>query len=204
MICFCDVMVRRLAEIIGVKILGKKNLTYLKRKIFDLKTYGYYMDLGTVESFKMAGMTGYGFSFLGDAYVVDKQKGQTEATVVRVFFSDPFSRQLLARRAVKRPLGMLKMRDELSQLLHLYLEPILLSRGIEKEHSVELLHLIELLHLPPAKWHQFKSKRKAIFSKALRTLNQLTTADGHRFLVEIQQGLNPKDFILVAKLQAKK
>jgi hypothetical protein len=37
---------------------------------------------------------------------------------------------------------MLKMRIELRFLLRLYLEPILIGRGVEREHAIKLLHLI--------------------------------------------------------------
>ena len=63
-----------------------------------------------------------------------------------------YTRQLLGRRVVSRPKNLLRMRSELAFVLRLYLEPILLSRGTQKQHSIELLNLIQLLNLPTAGW----------------------------------------------------
>jgi hypothetical protein len=65
-------------------------------------------------------------------------------------FSDPFSRQLLTRQVVSRPKEMLNERSELAFVLRLYLEPILIGRGIGRDHSIELLNMIRVLNLPNA------------------------------------------------------
>lgn len=80
--------------------------------------------------------------------------------MLRVTFSDAYSRQLLARRVVSRPKEVLKMSSELAFALRLYLEPILIGCG--REHSIELLNLIKVLNLPVAGWHRFKSRRNAV------------------------------------------
>ena len=85
---------------------------------------------------------------------------------------------------------MLKMRSELAFLLIFYLEPILMARGIGRGHSIELLRLIRVLNLPAAGWHQFKSRRNAIFQKAIHELRGMTTSDGSGIDVQVRQGLN--------------
>src|SRR6266849_463742 len=137
-------------------------------------------------------LKGYGFTLIDGVELVDKTRHKMEQTTFRITFSDPYSRQLLARRVVSRPKDMLKMRSELALLLRLYLEPILIGRGVGRQHSIELLNLIQVLNLPAAGWHKFKSRRKAIFEKAIRELQGMNTADGRGIGVEIQQGLNPR------------
>ena len=198
--CFCRVSIRRLAELLGWESFGGRDLTHLKRKTIKIKVTGYYLELEAVEELRKAGLKGYGFSLIDGFDLVDRRRHGLEQTTFRVLFSDPYSRQLLARRVVTRPKEMLKMRGELAFLLRLYLEPILIGRGVGREHSIELLNLIRVLNLPSAGWHQYKSRRKAIFTKALRELQGLTTADGSRIDVQIQQGLNLLDFMLVARL----
>jgi hypothetical protein len=153
-----------------------------------------------VEGLRNAGLKGYGFSLIDGFDLVDRSRHGLEQTTFRVLFSDPYSRQLLARRVVSRPKEMLKMRSELAFLLRLYLEPILMGRGAGGEHAIELLNLIRVLNLPTAGWHRFKSRRKAIFTKALQDLQGMKTADGGEIDVGIQQGLNQRDFMLVARL----
>src|SRR2546425_694387 len=85
-----------------------------------------------------------------ESSLVDKTWHKMEQTTSCISFSDPYSRQLLARRVVSRPRDLLKMRSELAFVLRLYLEPILLGRGIGSKHSIEFLHLIRVLNLPAA------------------------------------------------------
>jgi hypothetical protein len=195
--CFCRVPIRRLAQLLGWETFGGRDLAYLKRKTINIKVTGYYLELEAVEELRIAGLKGYGFSLIDGFDLVDRRRRGLDQTTFRVCFSDPYSRQLLARRVVSRPKEMLKMRSELAFLLKLYVEPILMSRG---EHSIELLNLIRVLNLPPAGWHQFKSRRKAVFAKAVHELLGTQTADGSFIDVRIQQGLNPHDFVLVACL----
>jgi len=51
-----------------------------------------------------------------------------------------------------------------------------------------------------AGWHRYRSRRKAVSSKAIQELQGLGTTAGRGIDVEIQQGLNQRDFILVARL----
>ena len=198
--CFCRVPIRRLAQLLGWEAFGGRDLAYLKRKTINIKVTGYYLELEAVEELRSAGLKGYGFSLIDGFDLVDRKRYRLEQTTFRVLFSDPYSRQLLARRVVSRPKEMLKMRSELAFLLRLYLEPILVSRGVEGEHSIELLNLIRVLNLPAAGWHRFKSRRKAIFAKAIRELQDMKTVDGCGIDIEIQQGLNQRDFMFVARL----
>jgi hypothetical protein len=96
---------------------------------------------------------------------------------------------------------MLKLRSELAFVLRLYLEPILIGRGIGRDHSIELLNLIRILNLPNAGWHRFKSRRKAIFARAFEELSGMKTSDGHVMEIKLRQGLNRADYLLVGCLR---
>jgi hypothetical protein len=69
------------------------------------------------------------------------------------------------------------------------------------KHSIELLNLIDVLKLPEAGWHKFKSRRKAIFEKAVQELREMKTNDGKSINIEFAQGANSNDFMLVASLR---
>jgi hypothetical protein len=200
--CYCQVPIRRLAQLLGWESFGGRDLAHLKRKAINLKMKAYYLELDAVEELRKAGLKGYGFTLIDGFDLIDKTRNRLEETTFRVSFSDPYSRQLLARRVVSRPKDLLKMRSELAFVLRLYLEPILISRGIGREHSIELLNLIKVLNLPAAGWHRFKSRRKAIFAKAINELQETKTADGRRIHVEIRQGSNSVDFMLVGRLNS--
>lgn len=197
--CFCRVPIRRLAQLLGWEAFGGRDLAHLKRKTIKLKMTGYYLELEAVEELRSAGVKGYGFSLIDGFDLVAKTRNGLEQTTFRVRFSDPYSRQLLARRVVSRPKDMLKMRSELAFLLRLYLEPILIGRGAGREHAIELLNLIKILNLPAAGWHRYKSRRKAVFAKAIQELQGIATTAGRGIDVEIRQGLNQRDFMLVAR-----
>lgn len=198
--CHCNVPVRRLAQLLGWGAFGGRDLDHLKRKVISLTIKGYYLELDAVEELRRAGMKGYGFTFIDGVEVIDRTQHQTEQTILRTRFSDPYSRQLLARRVVSRPRELLKMRSELAFVLRLYLEPILLSRRADKEHSIGLANLIKLLNLPVAGWHKYKSRRRAIFGKAIRELHGMKTTSGQRIDIQIRQGMNARDFMLVGRL----
>ena len=201
--CICRAAVREVAHLLGWEQFGGKDLAHLKRKIINLKVKPYYLDLEAVEEFRLAGIKGYGFALVDGVELVEKAKHNREHTVLFIRFSDPYSRQLLARRVVSRPKEMLTMRGEIAFLLRLYLEPILISRGVGGEHAIELQNLIQVLHLPAAGWHKYKSRRKTQFSKAMQELGGMTTTAGLAMDLQIEQGLNPKDFMLVARLIVK-
>jgi hypothetical protein len=198
--CFCDVPIRGLARLLGWESFGGRDLAHLKRKAINLKMKAYYLELDAVEELKRAGLKGYGFTLIDGIDLIEKTRHRLEQTTFRVSFSDPFSRQLLMRRAVSRPKDMLKLRSELAFVLRLYLEPILIGRGIGRDHSIELLNLIRILNLPNAGWHRFKSRRKAIFAKAVEELHGTKTSDGRALQVELRQGMNRADYLLVGRL----
>jgi hypothetical protein len=198
--CYCEVPVRSLARLLGWESFGGRDLAHLKRKAINLKMKAYYLELDAVEELKRAGLKGYGFTLIDGFELIEKTRHRLEQTTFRISFSDPFSRQLLARRVVSRPKEMLKLRSELAFVLRLYLEPILIGRGIGRDHSIELLNLIRILNLPNAGWHRFKSRRKAIFARAFEELSGMKTSDGHIMEVKLRQGLNRADYLLVGCL----
>ncbi len=198
--CYCDVSIRRLADLLGWQEFGGWQLRHLKRRVVDLKVMPYYLDLDAVKEFKAAGLKGYGFTLLGDITLIDKKENGLSETIVKIKFSDTFSRQLLARRTVSRPRELLTHRSEIAFLLRLHLEPILISRNGES-YEIALIKLIESLNLPQAKWHRVKSKRKQQFEKAIRELNGRKTIDGKEISVRIDQGKNSNDFVLSAQLR---
>jgi hypothetical protein len=196
--CFCQIPIRRLAYLLGWESFGGKDLAHLKRKAINLKMKGYYLELDAVEELRREGLKGYGFTLI-DRFELFEKQNPMEQTKFHVSFSDPYSRQLVARRVVSRPKELLRMRSELAFVLRLYLEPILISRGVGKEHSVSLMKLIQILNLPPAGWHRFKSRRKTIFGKAVEELQGMT-AGGHRIEVNFRQSSNGMDLLLVGRL----
>lgn len=198
--CYCSVPIRRLAQQLGWESFGGRDLDHLKRKTINLKMKGYYLELDTVQELRRAGMKGYGFTLIDGIELVDKTRHRMEQTTFRMSFSDPYSRQLVARRVVSRPKDLLKVRSELAFVVRLYLEPILLGRGIGREHSIELLNLIRVLNLPAAGWHKYKSRRRAIFDKAIHELHGMKTTNGDRIHLRIRQGSNQADFTLVGCL----
>jgi hypothetical protein len=185
---------------LGWKSFGGRDLAHLKRKAINLKMKAYYLKLDAVEELKKAGLKGYGFTLIDGFELIDKTRHRLEQTMFRISFSDTFSRQLLARRVVSQPKEMLKLRSELAFVLRLYLEPILIGRGVGREHSIELLNLIRVLNLPNADWHRFKSRRKAIFARAVEELSGMETSDGRVIDLRIRQGLNGADLLIVGHL----
>jgi hypothetical protein len=69
-----------------------------------------------------------------------------------------------------------------------------------KEHSIGLVNLIKVLNLPAAGWHKYKSRRRAIFGKAIRELHGRKTTSDHRLDIQIRQSTNADDFMLVGRL----
>jgi hypothetical protein len=59
---------------------------------------------------------------------------------------------------------------------------------------------IKVLNLPVAGWHKYKSRRRAMFGKAIRELHGMKTTSGHRIDIQIRQGINARDFMLVGRL----
>src|ERR1017187_4543943 len=165
--CACKVSIRELARLLGWKSFSGPSLNRLRDKVTDLKLLPYYLELDAVEEFKRMGLKGYGFTLMGDVTVLDAKLQKKQETILKVMFSDTYSRQLLARRVVSRPKEMLTIRSELAFLLRLYLEPILMKKPEGEDHAIELNNLIEILNLPQAGWHDYKSQRKREFTKAI-------------------------------------
>ncbi len=192
--CYCYVSIRELAKALGWKTFGGEHLTWLTKKVYDLKTKPYYMDLTALNLKKI---TGYGFSLLGNVELVEgKKRGQIE-TVLEIKFSTPLSVQLLDRHAVSRPKEMAHIHGELAFLIRLFIEPILIGLN-GGEYNKTLTELIKELSLPAAGWHKRKGNRKQVFEKAVKELNKQKTADGRPMIVSIEKGLY--DWMLTAKL----
>lgn len=123
--CVCLVSVRELAQILGRRSFGGKDLIDLTNKVYHLKVMPYYLDLTKLG---LPELTGYGFTLLSKVDLVEgKRNGQAE-TVLQVEFSTPLSVQLLNRHAVIKPKELSRIHSELGFLLRLYVEPILLLR----------------------------------------------------------------------------
>jgi hypothetical protein len=193
--CYCTVKVRELAYLLGWRDVSGETLKHLKRLIVDLKNKPYYLMLEEVEAFKLAGLKGFGFSLVADVTVYEVNFNKQEGTVLKIEFSDTYSRQLLARRAVSRSLDLITTRGDLAFLLHIYIERFVLSSGY---FTKELRYIIEDLNLPPAGWHKYPAKRKTQFEKAVKELNNKTTGTGQKLIVNIVPGLS--DFCLEVRL----
>lgn len=202
--CYCTVQIRDLARTLGRKstrnMLGRDGLKYFTNLVIDLRVIPYYIRLDSLEEFRLSKIKGFGFTLLDETTVLDKRSpdSKVKETLIRVTFSDTYSRQLLGRRVVTRSKDLLTHRNELGFLIRLYLEPILMGKEPGQDHAVNLEHLIKLLNLSPAKWHQYKSQRKVVFSRVLNDLNDKRTIDGRRLTVSIEEGL--KDYMLRAFL----
>lgn len=192
--CFCRVSIRDLAQMLGRRSFGGKDLTELTDKVYDLKVMPYYLDL---TGLGFQGLTGYGFTLLGKIDLVEGKRHGRPETVLRVEFSTPLSVQLLNRHAVIKPKELSQMHSELGFLLRLYVEPILLSID-GGEFSRPLKDFVKDLSLPPSGWHTHKGLRRQIFEKALRTMKGQKTADARPILWGIQKGLF--DWMLTARL----
>ena len=121
------------------------------------------------------------------------RKGCLQASVCNIVLPRPVP---CSGRATARPASV----SSLAFVLRLYLEPILLGRASGSEHSIELPNLIKLLNLPAAGWHSYKSRRNAIFGKAIHELWGMKTTDGPGIDIQIRQGSNQADFMLVGRL----
>lgn len=193
--CYCTVKIRDLAKLLGWKTFCGQGLNHLKEMVIDLKVMSYYLDLGAVEEFQLAEIKGFGFTILGDAVLVNKQDNHRLETVIRVEFSDPYSRQLLARRVITRSKELITTRSDLAFLTHLYIEPILIRHG--KFHK-NLKDLITDLNLPVVSWHNRPGARKQQFQKVVKELNNKTTGTNYKMSVKIIEGLF--DYVLEASL----
>lgn len=197
-ICFCQGSVRQIATILGIKTFGGSTLKHLRKKILDLDKTGYHFDLTQMEKPETDGIRSIGFKFLGDVTVISSGNKNRRESLFRFVFSESYSRQLLLRNVVSRPLDMLQIRGEIAFKLYQHLYPILIKKSDGKDYTVELRHLIELLGLPTAGWHKHKSVRKREFQKAVNEVNGKTVTDGREISVKIIDGL--VDYVLTAQL----
>lgn len=194
-VCFCLVSIRALAGLLGYTTFGGQNLIHLTNKVWDLKNMAYYLDLASV-GFKNA--INRGFSLLHSVELAEGMKRGQMETILKVEFSTQLSSQLLSRRAVTRPKQLAHIRSELGFLVRLYLEPILFSLNGET-FSKSLSDLIKDLALPAAPWHKYKSKRRQVFLKALKSMHNQRTTDGREIILNIEEGLT--DYLLTARLE---
>ena len=194
-VCFCLVSIRELAGLLGYTTFGGQNLIHLTNKVWDLKNMAYYLDMAAV-GFKNA--INRGFSLLHSVELAEGMKHGQMETILKVEFSTQLSSQLLSRRAVTRPKQLAHIRSELGFLVRLYLEPILFSLNGET-YSKSLSDLIKDLALPAAPWHKYKSKRRQVFLKALKSMHNQKTTDGRGIVLNIEEGLT--DYLLTARLE---
>ena len=85
----CRVPIRRLAQLLGWRSFGGRDLDHLKRKVINLKVKGYYLELDAVGELRRAGMKGYGFTLVDGVELVDKAIHRMEQTILKICFSDP-------------------------------------------------------------------------------------------------------------------
>jgi hypothetical protein len=194
-VCFCLVSIRDLAGLLGYTSFGGQNLIHLTNKVWDLKNMAYYLDMAAV-GFKNA--INRGFSLLHSVELAEGMKHGQMETILKVEFSTQLSSQLLSRRAVTRPKQLAHIRSELGFLVRLYLEPILFSLNGET-YTKSLSDLIKDLSLPAAPWHNYKSKRRQVFLKALKSMQNQKTTDGRGIILNIEEGLT--DYLLTARLE---
>ncbi len=187
--CYFSAPIRELAKRMKFKKFGGPLMIRLKDWIFDLSSRPYYI---YSESEK-----GVSFTFLKPPVFSDIVINGIKHTEINVEFSDSYSRQLLTRKTVSRPLDMGTGHSDIGFLLRLYLEPILMKRG---EHKIELSGLIKKLNLPKSKWHEKKGQRKQKFSPAILEINKERSIDGRFFYLQVTQGNNPEDYMLLSRL----
>ncbi|HCE97217.1 MAG TPA: hypothetical protein DER10_01825 [Elusimicrobia bacterium] len=194
-VCFCLVSIRELAQLLGRTNFGGRDLVQLTNKVWNLKNMAYYLDMASV-GFKHA--INRGFSLLHSVELAEGMKHGQMETILKVEFSTQLSSQLLSRRAVTRPKQLAHIQSELGFLIRLFLEPILFSLDGEV-YSKSLGELIKDLALPAAPWHKYKSKRRQVFQKALKSMHNQKTTDGRGIVLDIEEGLT--DYLLTARLE---
>lgn len=197
--CYCIVYLRELARNLGWKSYGGRQMTELKDKLFDLKSIPYYLEFENTQISKK----GYTFTFLEQVNLKNIIERGVDKSVVEITFSHQYSYQLLSRRVVSRPREFIQTKSEMAFLLRLYIESIIYKRKLDDPFKIELGNLIKILNLPHAGWHKFKSLRRSQFSKAVKEINTMKTADGRSFKVSISDGSNEDDCLLLASLDTK-
>jgi hypothetical protein len=197
-ICTFETTAAAIAEAMGITN-GGKILGYITKKVLKLSRTGYCFVFPKTPGPNGLVFEDFGFRFLGDVTTLTRVVNGHRERYFRVSFSEPYSRQLLARNVVSRPADMLHVRGDIAFKLYVHLYPILAGLPEGRSYSIELLRLLPLLRLKQTGWWMYKSQRKREFDKAMRELNGRPGKDGHIFDIRIEQGINPKDFMLEAR-----
>ena len=160
-ICVVEVELMEIAKLIGMKSYSGRNEAFLKRKISDIDKTAFYLHSFQNEE----DINGIGFKIASISSFVSKNKNGRSS--ISIMFSEVYSRFLLDRKAVTRPLEMLKIRNEIAFKLYMFIFPKLMKNNSFK---IDLIELIKFLSLPKAEWHDLNNKRKEYFSKAIKHL----------------------------------
>lgn len=195
--CWCVGSLREVAKLIGWKAYGGKQQRILKRLILKLDKTGYCFDFESSKELKDMEVKSFGFKFMAEAIPLSYEEAERRETVFKFIFSDAYSRKLLEKEVVSRPLDMLTIGSEIAFKIFQHIYPILSKRG---HYEVSLQHLINILSLPTAAWHKFKSQRKQQFQKALKDINGKKLTDGRIIKASISEGL--EDFVFTFSLSS--
>ena len=199
-LCFVKTTVADIAKEMGLGELGLSDFQRLTRKIRDIGFTAYCFLLRDVPELRAAGgAMDKSFQFFGEVDTTEIETRGARKGQVKIFFSSTYSRWLLRREVVTRPLAQIKIRGDIALKLYVYLYPILAAKKSGEEFPIELARLIKNIGLKRTGWHMYKSQRRREFEKAVREIHGMPTADGRAFHVEIVQGLNREDFVLVAR-----
>lgn len=198
-ICVVNTTAREIAKQLKITFGGKEQ-RYITKKVLDLGSTGYLFCMRENQDAVQDGIKDFSFQIFGEVQTLTWMKGGKPEKYFRIVFSEPYSRLLLTRRIVRRPKEMLETRGDIALKLFDYLFRIL---SVRPEHHIELLKLIKALKLPLAGWHTYRSQRKREFEKAIREINGRQISDNEVFEIVIDLGLNPKDFVLIARRKKK-
>lgn len=183
---------QQLCEYLGIST-GGKQIADVTNSLLKHKRTGYYY------RFLKPGLEGFSFQFISNVEILDKRENRLRRRHLRITFSEPYSRQLIDRNVVSRPLSMLQIRGDLAFKLAVEIFPVLKKRG---EFASELNPLIDKIGLKRTGWsamNGYKSLRLREFEKPVKELNGLNCGDGRVLCVWIAQQINPKDFCLEAR-----
>ncbi|GHT65549.1 hypothetical protein AGMMS50222_08050 [Endomicrobiia bacterium] len=159
-ICFCNVSVKNIADMLGYKNLydlGGRQYTKIKRAISDLENTPFYFDFSELEG-EVKSVT---FKFLQTATFTEYRNNNIPTTI-RVEFSPLYSNMLMERQTIRRSKALCKIKNSLMFLLLNHVEKSLIKVG---RFKANLMTLINSLKLNNAKWHNFKGNRKKEFEK---------------------------------------
>ncbi|GHT42723.1 hypothetical protein AGMMS49921_08630 [Endomicrobiia bacterium] len=192
-ICYCNVKIKKLASTLGLKYSGKlggRQYTRIKRAVDDLNTIPFYFDCSEFDE-KIEHMT---FKFL-QTTIFPKYKNKKTSSIIRVEFSQLYSKMLIQEQGVRRDKSICKISDPLAFFLMNYMESILIRHGCI---NIGLTKLIKRLDLQKASWHNFKSTRMRQFKKATDKLlksPEITLSDGSTIAsIEYNENKDKNDF----------